>query len=79
MNENEILVLRDEDGNESELEILAHVEYLDDQYVVLLPMDEDYDGPVVIMKEEHSEYFFIDEEYIIEEVFKLFTEMSDQE
>lgn len=47
--------------------------------MVLLPMDEDYDGPVVIMKEEHSEYFFIDEEYIIEEVFKLFTEMSDQE
>lgn len=77
MNEIETLILTDEEGTEAELEVLAHIEYLEDDYVVLYPLDEDYDGPVVIMKEENDEYYFIDEQSIIDEVFRLFQAQQD--
>ena len=63
-NENEgeeldnILVLNDEEGNEVEFEFLDLIEYEGEEYVVLLPVDEEETeepGEVVILKLEDTE------------------------
>ena len=53
--ESNIVVLNDEDGNEIKFEFLDLIEYESEEYVVLLPIDEDGendDGEVVILKLE---------------------------
>lgn len=63
-NENEgeeldnILVLNDEEGNEVEFEFLDLIEYEGEEYVVLLPVDEEETeepGEVVILKLEDTD------------------------
>ena len=52
-----IIVLNDENGEEIEFEFLDLIEYEGDEYVVLLPNDEDEEdaGEVVILKLEDSD------------------------
>ena len=79
-----IIYLNDESGNEVSFEFLDLIEYDSEQYVVLLPLeniDED-NGEVVILKLEDSEggeedlesYVSVDDENILKEVFKIFKE-----
>ena len=84
-----IISLNDENGNEVSFEFLDLIEYDSEQYVVLLPLeniDED-NGEVVILKLEDSEggeedlesYVSVDDENILKEVFKIFKEKFKDE
>ena len=86
-NEN-IIVLTDEDGVDVEFEFCASIEYEGDEYVVLLPTDDD-DGEVVILQvmetEEGAEdddevtYVGVDDEDVLQAVFELFKEQAGDE
>ena len=86
-NEN-IIVLTDEDGVDVEFEFCASIEYEGDEYVVLLPTDDD-DGEVVILQvmegedgaEEDDEvtYVGVDDENVLQAVFELFKEQAGDE
>ena len=79
-----IVILNDEDGNEVKFEFLDLVELDDEEYVVLLPMNEEgeeEEGEVVILKIEDSDdeaeeesYVSVDDEEILNKVFEIFKE-----
>lgn len=79
MNENDnIIVLNDEDGNEVEFEFADSVEYNGNDYVVLFPCDED-DDEVVILKvegetDDDASYVSVDDEEELTAVFEIFKE-----
>ncbi len=81
-----IIVLNDEDGNEIEFEFLDLIEYEGEEYVVLLPNDEEDDaGEVVILKledtdsEEEESYVSVDDEEVLQNVFDIFKEKFKDE
>ena len=88
MMENEnIIVLTDEDGMDVEFEFCASVIYEGNEYVVLLPTEDD-DGEVVILQvmeiegaEEDDEvtYVGIDDEDILQAVFEIFKSQAGDE
>ena len=93
-NENEgeeldnILVLNDEEGNEVEFEFLDLIEYEGEEYVLLLPVDEEETeepGEVVILKledtesEEEESYVSVEDENVLNKVFEKFKEKFEDE
>ena len=81
-----IIVLNDEEGNESEFEFLDLIEYEGEEYVVLLPVEESEDaGEVVILKLEDTEsedeesYVSVDDEETLNKVFEIFKEKFKDE
>ena len=88
MMENEnIIVLTDEDGVDVEFEFCASIEYQGNEYVVLLPTDDD-DGEVVILQvvepedatdEDEVTYVGIDDENVLQAVFDLFKSQAGDE
>ena len=88
MMENEnIIVLTDEDGVDVEFEFCASIEYQGNEYVVLLPTEDD-DGEVVILQVLESEdadeddeatYVGVDDEDVLQAVFDLFKEQAGDE
>mgnify|MGYP004454809349 CR=1 FL=1 len=80
MNEENIIVLNDEKGNEVEFEFLDLISYRQKEYVVLLPVNND-DGQVVILQvetidEETESYISVKNDFILETVFALFKERN---
>ena len=73
-----IVVLNDEDGNEVEFEFLDLIEYDGEEYVVLLPNDdEDEDaGEVLILKLEDTDS---EDEEVLNKVFEIFKEKFKDE
>lgn len=76
-----IIILNDEEGNETEFEFLDLIEYEGEEYVVLLPVEESEDaGEVVILKLEDTEsedeesYVSVDDEEVLNKVFEIFKE-----
>ena len=77
-----IIVLNDENGEEVKFEFLDLVELDGEEYVVLLPADEDEEeeGEVVILKvedtddEEEESYVSVDDEETLNKVFEMFKE-----
>ena len=76
-----IVILNDEDGNEVKFEFLDLVELDDEEYVVLLPADEESDEPgeVVILKVEDTDsdsdeesYVGVDDQEVLNAVFAIF-------
>ncbi len=70
------IVLNDEDGNEVPFEFLDLIEYEGNEYVVLLPK-EDEDDQVVILQVEPCEgdlesYLAVEDEEILQAVFDIF-------
>ncbi len=82
-----IVVLNDEDGNEVEFEFLDLIEYEGEEYVVLLPVEEETEEPgeVVILKledtesEEEESYVSVDDEKVLNKVFEIFKEKFEDE
>lgn len=75
MNDN-IVTLNDEFGNEVQFEFLDLVEYNGEEYVVLLPADDE-DGEVVILKveaidDDNDSYTSVEDENILMAVFQIF-------
>ena len=76
-----IIILNDEEGNESEFEFLDLIEYEGEEYVVLLPVEETEEaGEVVILKledtesEEEEAYVSVDDDEVLNKVFEIFKE-----
>ena len=84
---NNIIVLNDENGEEVPFEFLDVIEYEGEEYVVLLPVEEDEEdsGEVVILKiedtesEEEESYVSVDDEDILSKVFEIFKEKFKDE
>ena len=79
-----IIVLTDEDGNDVEFEFCASVEYEGNEYVVLLPTEDD-DGEVVILQvmedenageDDEATYVGVDDDDVLQAVFDLFKEQA---
>lgn len=80
MDEENIIVLNDENGNEIEFEFLDLISYRQKEYVVLLPL-KDSDEQVVILQveeadEETENYISVENEFVLNTVFALFKERS---
>jgi len=88
MMENEnIIVLTDEDGVDVEFEFCASVMYEGNEYVVLLPTEDD-DGEVVILQvledenadeDDEATYVGVEDENVLQAVFDLFKEQAGDE
>ena len=77
-----IVILNDEEGNEVKFEFLDLVELDNEEYVVLLPINdegEEDEGEVVILKVEdidddsaEESYVSVDDEAVLNQVFEIF-------
>ena len=81
-----IIILNDENGEEIEFEFLDLIEYEGEEYVVLLPHDEEEDADeVVILKledtdsEDEESYVSVDDEEVLQNVFEIFKEKFKDE
>ena len=82
-----VIVLNDENGDEVKFEFVDLIELDGEEYVVLLPADEDEneEGEVVILKvedtenEEEESYVSVDDENILNQVFQIFKEKFKDE
>ena len=74
-----IIILNDEDGNEVQFEFLDLIELDGEEYVVLLPVedDEEEDGEVVILKvedtdsEDEESYVSVDDQEVLNKDLKV--------
>ena len=86
---NNIIVLNDENGEEVEFEFLDLIELDGEEYVVLLPVEEEENpeeaGEVVILKLEDTEsedeesYVSVEDEEVLNKVFEMFKEKFKDE
>ena len=81
-----IIILNDENGDEVKFEFLDLIEYDSEEYVVLLPLeDEDDSGEVVILKVEPTEnpeeesYVSVSDDDVLMTVFEIFKEKFKDE
>ena len=80
-----IIVLNDEEGNEVQFEFLDLIEYNEEEYVILLPVEEtDEAGEVVILKVEETEseedsYIGVEDDEELNAVFAIFKEKYKEE
>lgn len=84
--EDNIVILKDEDGNDVRFEFLDFIEYENENYIVLLPADEDAEDAdeVVILKEEKEteegeNYVSVDNEETLNKVFEIFKDKFKDE
>ena len=81
-----IVILNDEDGNEVKFEFLDLIEYSGEEYVILLPVEEEEDADeVVILKvedtgsEDEESYVGVDDQEILNAVFAIFKDKFKDE
>ena len=83
-----IIILSDENGEDVQFEFLDLIEYDSEEYVVLLPVEDETDeddGEVVILKvedsgnEEEESYVSVDDEETLSAVFEIFKEKFKDE
>ena len=77
--EAEIITLEDDLGNEKDFEFLDTVEYDGDEYIILLPVEEEEQNEVMILRiesidDETENYVGIDDEDTLKKVFDIFKE-----
>ena len=78
-------LLNDEDGNDVEFEFLDLIEYEGEEYVVLLPLDEDADEVVILKvipgedEDDAQEYESIEDTDVLNAVFEIFKEKFKDE
>ena len=80
MENDNIIVLNDDDGNEVEFEFLDLIPYRGKEYVVLLPVSDEA-GEVVILQLEEADnetesYISVDNELTLQAVFEIFKERA---
>ena len=76
--EESILTLTDENGQDTEFEYLDCIEYQGAEYLVLMPV-EDASGEIVILQiqpvdEENENYLAVEDEAILDAVYGIFKE-----
>ena len=82
----EIITLEDDLGNEQDFEFLDVVEYDGDEYIILLPVEEENEeqNEVMILRidsidDETENYIGIDDEEILQKVFDIFKKRYEDE
>ena len=75
--EPEIITLEDDLGNDKDFEFLDVVEYDGDEYIVLLPVEEEESSEVMILRidsvdDNEESYFGIDDEDTLQKLFDIF-------
>lgn len=83
---NNIITLNDENGEEVQFEFLDLIEYNEEEYVILLPVEETEEaGEVVILKVENTEseeeesYVGVEDEDELNAVFAIFKDKFKDE
>ena len=80
MENDSIIVLNDDDGNEVEFEFLDLIPYRGKEYVVLLPVSDEADEVVILQLEEADDetesYINVDNELTLQAVFEIFKERA---
>lgn len=79
MEEDRMITLNDEDGQEVRFEFLDLITYQNREYVVLLPEENDDDQVVILEMQEHddeTESFVGVEEEVLNTVFEIFKERN---
>ena len=76
--EDNLLTLTDENGEETEFEYLDSVEYEGQEYLILTPTEED-SGQIVILQvepvdEENENYLAVEDEALLNAVYAIFRE-----
>ena len=81
-----IITLNDEDGNEVKFEFLDLIEYSGEEYVILLPIEEEEEADeVVILKvedtdsEDEESYVGVEDQEILNAVFAIFKDKFKDE
>ena len=77
--EDTIIILTDEDGNDVEFEFLDNVEYEGNLYVVMIPVEDEDAGVVVMLleegeTEEEDSLLTVTDEDVVEAVYEIFKE-----
>ena len=75
--EPEIITLEDDLGEEKDFEFLDVVEYEGDEYIILLPIEDEEQNEVMILRidsvdDETENYIGIDDEEVLQKVFDIF-------
>ncbi len=75
--EAEIITLEDDLGNEKDFEFLDTVEYEGEEYIILLPVEEEEQSEVMILRvdslnDEDEIYSGVDDEETLQAVFDIF-------
>lgn len=80
MENDNIIVLNDDDGNEVEFDFLDLIPYRGKEYVVLLPISDEADEVVILQLEETDDetesYISVDNELTLQAVFEIFKERA---
>lgn len=83
MDNDNIIILNDDEGNEVEFEFLDLIPYRGKEYVVLLPVSDDADEVVILQLEEVDDetesYISVDNELTLQAVFEIFKEKAKDE
>ena len=84
-----IVILNDEEGNEVQFEFLDLIEYNEEEYVILLPVEDEISeepGEVVILRVEDTDqdsdeesYVSVEDEEVLNNVFEIFKEKFKDE
>ena len=82
-----IVILNDEEGNEVQFEFLDLIEYNEEEYVILLPVEDEISeepGEVVMLKvestsEDEESYVSVEDEEVLNNVFEIFKEKFKDE
>lgn len=80
MDEREIVILEDDEGNEIEFEVLDVFEYEEKEYIVLFPVEDEAEdeGEVVILQliahEDTDEFVQLESEELLDKLFEVFKE-----
>jgi len=76
--ETEILTLTDENGVETDFEYLDCLTYMDKEYLVLMPADEEATEIVILevepVDEENENYLAVEDEAVLDAVYGMFKE-----
>ena len=76
--EENIIVLTDENGNDTEFEYLDVIEYQGKEYLILMPAEEESNEIIILeiepVDEENENYLAIEDEAVLEAVYEIFKE-----
>ncbi len=82
----DIITLEDDLGNEQDFEYLDVVEFEGEEYIILLPVEDEEQerSEVMILKiesldDEHENYVGIDDEEVLQKVFDIFKKRYENE
>ena len=74
--------LTDENGRDIEFEVMDWIKHKGEEYVVLLPMEEESDEIVILRMTESDEegetYCAVEDETVLQEIFDLFKERLEE-